>query len=284
MSTLRSIKRKIGSIQSTQTITRTMQMVAAARLKKAQTDLLNNRPYSETMRNVMGHVVLKTDPQSHPFIAQRDVSNILLIVFTADRGLCGAFNLNVITKVEELTKEMHGVYDTISFYTIGKKGRDSLKKSGKEIVNEIVDTRSIEFELAKNIGREVLTYYQEMRFDKIALVYNRFLSVMRQEVMCEELVPIQPPETTEPPVEFLFEPSQDEMLDSLISAYVEVQVYKALLESQASEHSARMNAMDSATSNCDELIRDLTLLYNKTRQAGITKEMMDIVGGAEALM
>lgn len=283
MPTLREIKRKIESIKSTQTITRTMRMIAATKLRRVEGQTLNNREYSERIAEMMGGIILRTPPEFHPLLILRKVEKVLLVLITSDRGLCGGFNLNLCNAVNTFLKDNEGKSKKISIYAVGKKGRDYFKRRSMEIIKERVDLRTVEYKIAREIREDLLDYYTTKRFDKFVLVYSRFHSVMRQEVGLEDLFPLKPIVAEKYPVEYLFEPESVKLLDHFIPAYIEIQVYKGLLESQASEHAARMNTMDNATNNCSELIDDLTLVYNKSRQASITKEMMDIVGGADAL-
>ncbi len=229
------------------------------------------------MKGVIESVVLRIEPTDHPFCATREVRNTLLVVVTADRGLCGAFNLNINLKAENSLRE-----ENASLYSIGKRGRDYFLRRGADIVREWIEIRKVEYEMAQEIAKELTNYYETEEFDRICLVYTKFHSVLRQEVILEDLLPIKP-EGKRLFVEYLFEPLKRELLEGLLSRYIESKIFAALLESETSEHAARMNAMDLATKNCGEMIKDLTLFYNKTRQAAITKEMLDIIGGAEAL-
>jgi len=283
MATLQFIRRKIGSVRSTQTITRTMWMIAAARLRKAQDAALSNRAYSHKIAALMGEIIMRVPPESHPLLLPRKAENVLIVLITSNRGLCGGFNINLCTTVDRLLTEHSGHYKNISLYTVGRKGRDYFKRRGREIVQERVDIRTLGPDLAREISEDLIDYYTTMRCDKVFLVYSRFYTVLRQEVQREELFPLKPAADTPRKIEYLFEPERVQLLAQLIPAYLEAQIYKGLLESQVSEHAARMNSMDSATNNCKKMIDELTLVYNKSRQASITKDMIDIVGGAEAI-
>lgn len=282
MATLQEIKRKIGSIRSTQTITRTMRMIAATKLRRLQDKTLNNRAYSERMAEIMGEIVLRAQPESHPFLIPREVERVLLVLITSDRGLCGGFNINLCNTVSSFLEDNKSEDKGISLYVVGKKGGDYFKRRGV-VIKERVDLSTLEYNMAREIRKDIMNYYSVGGFDRIVMVYSRFYSVIRQEAHLEDLLPIKPAAAEKYPIEYLFEPEITKLLDQFIPTYIETQVYKGLLESQVSECAARMNAMDNATNNCNELINDLTLVYNKSRQASITKEMMDIVGGADAL-
>ncbi|MFH1624837.1 MAG: ATP synthase F1 subunit gamma [Pseudomonadota bacterium] len=286
MATLRDIRRRINSVRNTQTITRAMQMVAAARLRRAQDNALRARPYAEKMLEVLRSLALRTQEERHPLLERREVRQARLIVVTAERGLCGAFNNNVISKAEGIIRKNTDGSIGTSLVLVGIKGRDYFKRRKYERTQEYVNVLgSLEYSLASEIGKGVVESYTEKAIDQIDLVYMKFRSMMRQEVVVETVLPIKPMETGpgESVIEYLYEPDEERILREILPRYVEVEIFKALLESVASEHAARMMAMESATKNAGELIEGLTLSYNKARQAAITKEMMDIVGGSEAL-
>ena len=286
MATLRDIRRRIGSVKNTQTITRAMQMVAAAKLRRAQDNALKARPYAEKMGEVLSSLALRTRGEAHPLLERREVKRVRMIVISAERGLCGAFNNNVLSRAERIMKENKERSLETSLVVIGIKGKDYFRRKRydrhKEYLGVLGD---LKYSLASDIGREIVESYGNKVVDEISLVYTKFRSTMRQEVVAETLLPIKPMET-EPGgsvIDYIYEPDEERILKEILPRYIEVQIFKALLESVASEHAARMMAMEAATKNAGELIDSLTLSYNKARQATITKEMMDIVGGSEAL-
>ncbi|MFA4909634.1 MAG: ATP synthase F1 subunit gamma [Desulfobacteria bacterium] len=286
MATLRDIRRRIGSVKNTQTITRAMQMVAAAKLRRAQDNALKARPYAEKMGEVLSSLALRTRGEAHPLLERREVKRVRMIVIAAERGLCGAFNNNVLSRAERIMKENKERSLETSLVVIGIKGRDYFRRKRydrhKEYLGVLGD---LKYSLASDIGREIVESYGNKVVDEISLVYTKFRSTMRQEVAVETLLPIKPMETEpgESVIDYIYEPDEERILKEILPRYIEVQIFKALLESVASEHAARMMAMEAATKNAGELIDSLTLSYNKARQAAITKEMLDIVGGSEAL-
>ncbi len=286
MLSLKALRRRIVSIKSTQQITRAMKMVAAARLRRAQERIIEARPYADKIREVLQDLSLRTDPDVHPLLARREMKKVELVVITTNRGLCGSFNQNIFRRVERFVRENRRVYDDISLTIAGRKGLDYFHRRGVSIIRDYVNRfREIDYQAAATIGKDVVEDYIGEAVDGVFLVYNEFRSPLIQRVMVKDLFPIEPLEA-EPdyyPVEYIYEPSADAILSELLPRYVEVQVYRALLESVAGEHGARMTAMDAATENAQEMIEKLTLIYNKARQSAITKEMMEIVGGAEAL-
>ena len=286
MSTLREIRRRIGSVKNTQTITRAMQMVAAAKLKRAQDNALKARPYAEKMGEVLSSLALRTRGEAHPLLERREVKKARMIVIAAERGLCGAFNNNVLSKAEGIIKENKKRSLETSLIVVGIKGRDYFKRRKYDRHQEYIDVLGdLKYSLASDIGRDIVEAYGDRIVDEIYLVYTKFCSTMRQEVVAEILLPIKPIETEpgESVIEYIYEPDEERILKEILPRYIEVQIFKALLESVASEYAARMMAMEMATKNAGELMDRLTLSYNKARQANITREMMDIVGGSEAL-
>lgn len=283
---LKALRRRIASIKSTQQITRAMKMVAAARLRRAQDRIIEARPYADKMREVLQSLSLRTDPEAHPMLARRETRKVELMVITTDRGLCGSFNQNVFRRVERFFRENRQLYEEISLTLMGRKGLDYFRRREFPIIRDYVNRfRELDYQAAATIGRDVVEDYTGEAVDAVFLVYNEFRSPLIQRVMVKELLPIEPLEV-EPdyyPVEYIYEPSADAILSELLPKYVEGQIYRALLESVAGEHGARMTAMDAATENAQEMIEKLTLMYNKARQSAITKEMMEIVAGAEAL-
>jgi F-type H+-transporting ATPase subunit gamma len=295
---LRDIRKRIASVRSTQQITKAMKMVATAKLRRAQENILATRPYASKMLEVLRSLAARTSPDAHPLLYRREPKRIELVLFTADRGLCGAFNMNLISRAERFLEEEKAAANlTLSF--IGRKGRDYFRKKKITIRQEYVNLLGkMDYPLAARIGGELVESYVAERVDAIYLVYSEFKSAMQQRVVLEKILPLASevlregkekgspsPEASGIPaaVDYIYEPSEVEILGKILPMYVEVQIYRALLESLASELGARMTAMENATKNASEMIDKLTLIYNKARQAAITKELIEIVGGAEAL-
>ncbi len=299
MANLKIIRRRIGSVKGTQKITRAMKMVAAARLNRAQQRILAIRPYAIKTQPVLSEVVASDDSaesaeHAHPLLARRPEKKTLLIVVTSDRGQCGAFNLNLLRAAERLWHEREAAGQSVQFAVIGRKGRDYLKRRNAPILHIYPSVwDKVDLETARNVARTALTPFVKGDFDAIYLVYNEFKSAMTQKVTAELLFPLPPSESAAKRAEakeewdrhreFLFEPDKNSLLERLVPMYVEISILRALLESMASELGARMTAMDSATKNAAEMIAKLTLDYNRARQAAITTELMEIIGGAEAL-
>ena len=289
MPSLQSLRRKIASVKNTQKITKAMKMVAAAKLKRAQERILASRPYAHQMREVMGNLSQRVNRASHPLLSRRDGNTLELLVVTSDRGLCGAFNTNILRRAVEFLEEQRQQGKQVSVSLIGRKSIDFFKRRDWPIRQEwpgVFDRLS--FEHALDIGQNVVAQYHEGTFDHLYVIYNEFKSAMQQEVIVEKLLPIESLENQEGSAQssggsYLYEPDKHDLLETLLPKHFEIQTYRALLESAAAEQAARMTAMDGATRNAGELIKKVTLFYNKTRQAAITKELMDIVGGAEAI-
>jgi F-type H+-transporting ATPase subunit gamma len=290
MPSLQSLRRKIASVKNTQKITKAMKMVSAAKLKRAQDRILAARPYAHQLRDVMGNLSERVNRASHPLLQRRGGNTIELLVITSDRGLCGAFNTNILRQavifLEEQTRQ--GMHVSVSL--AGRKSMDFFRRRNWKIRQQwggVFDRLS--FEHALDIGQNIVAQYYEGTFDQLYVVYNEFKSVMQQQVIVEKLLPVEairePGETPKASTAggYLYEPDENELLATLLPKHFEIQTYRILLESAAAEQAARMTAMDGATRNAGELIKKVTLFYNKTRQAAITKELMDIVGGAEAL-
>jgi F-type H+-transporting ATPase subunit gamma len=288
MASLRDIRRKISSVKKTQQITRAMQMVSAAKLQRAQERLLTSRPYSDKLAEVIGDLALRADPQKHPLLQRRDGPKTLVLVITTDRGLCGAFNSNVVRTVSGLLTQ-HPEWQA-SLVVVGRKGRDFFRRRPQfQVKSQHVDVfgRQVSFGVAQDLARELIEAYTapaEM-VDRVVLVDNTFASALRQQTVTQTLLPIPLPPSPPDAVlfDYIYEPSVDGILRELLPRYVEILIYRALLETAAAEHAARMTAMAAATDNAGELIRQLTLFYNKTRQAAITTEILEVVSGAEAL-
>jgi len=284
LATLRDIRRRIGSIRNTKQITRAMKVVAASRLRRAQERIFSARPYANQMMALLQSVAARLEQQQHPLLARRPQRKVLLVLVTADRGLCGAFNANLIRAAQSYLDEYGR--ENVSLVAVGRKGRDSLRRRQVEIVSEHVNIfRSLDFSHAQTVAQEVIDLYTQESVDAVDFLYNEFKSVMAQNVKVERYLPIEPISAPEGEylVDYIYEQPPAEILRSLLPRYVEVQVFRALLESQAAEYAARMTAMDSATNNADELMETLRLRLNRLRQAAITKEIIEVVSGAQAL-
>lgn len=283
MPSLRDIRRRIKSVKSTQQITKAMKMVSAAKLRRAHDDIVAARPYAQKMLDIINNLASRVRPEAHPLLARRVVGKVELVVLTSDRGLCGSFNSSILRKAESHVREHTGAVD-IAFTLVGKKARDYFKRKGHTVRQERpFGSARPKYSTAAEIGREIVDSYIKETFDESYLVYSEFKSALSQRPVIQKILPIEPTVAEESPVEYIYEPTQEEILAEILPKYVEVQIFRALLESAASEHGARMAAMDSATKNAKEMIDALTLRFNRLRQAAITKELMEIVGGAEAL-
>lgn len=270
-------------MNSTQTITRTMKMVSASKLRRAQTDLEKVKDYAIKMEELTGRVVKNMPEDAHPLLATREeIKNVLVVSIGSDRGLCGGFNVNVALTAENFGKQNRQNFERIGLYVFGRKIRDYLAKRKADLVKDWVDVKKVDQELVDMVAEELIELYLSGEFDKIYLSYTYFASPVKQQVVFEEFIPIKTPEESEY-IDYISEPERVEIVKTLIPRYISTKLYYALIESQTSEHAARMSAMENATNNCGEMVRYLTLVYNKRRQEGITNEMMDIVGGAEAL-
>jgi F-type H+-transporting ATPase subunit gamma len=287
MATLRDIRNKIGGVKKTQQITKAMNMVAAAKLRGAQMRMENFRPYASKFLEVINNLSSRIDPESFPLMAQRPVKKVELISLTADRGLCGSFNVNLINQAEKFLKAKNREQLEVSLVTVGKKGSDYFRRRKAQIRKAHLDLfSSFDMTVAGTIGQEAMENFLLGQADEVYLLYGEFISLAIQRPKLQKLLPITPPaaegaQTGGP--DYLFEPSPEAIFQELLPRYVNVQIYRGMLENAASEQAARMAAMDNASRNCKDLINSLTLVYNKARQSAITKELMDIVGGAEAL-
>jgi len=284
MATLRDLRRRIASIRGTQQITKAMRMVAAAKLRRAQERLLRARPYAYRLNQVIGHVAARVDRNRHPLLAERPPKKVCYLVITADRGLCGSFNTNIVRRARtEISLHRD---PPASMMVVGKKGRDHFVRRGYPVLAEFVNLfQDLQFGHATAIASRIIHLYTSQDLDRVFVVYNEFKSPVQQRIVVEQLLPIIPllPEKEKHPVDYLYEPSPDAILEALCPKHLNIQVWRLLLESFAAEQGARMVAMENATDNAEEMIFELTLYYNKVRQATITKEIAEIVGGAEAL-
>jgi F-type H+-transporting ATPase subunit gamma len=285
MATLREIRTRISSVKSTQQITNAMKMVASAKLRRAQEKILSTRPYAYKLQEVVGNLIARLENVDHVLFAERPIEKILLVVVTSDRGLCGAFNANIIRKA--VTHIKASEEKEISLYVVGKKGYEFFSRRPFTIVNHKINFfNHLHFSDAQEIASGLIELYMQGDFDSIDLLYNEFKSAVRQDVTLEQFLPFVANEEIKESasqVDYLYEPEKLEILKSIVPKELNVQIWKVLLESNAAEQGARMTAMESATENAEELIAELTLLYNRARQAAITKEISEIVGGAEAL-
>jgi F-type H+-transporting ATPase subunit gamma len=286
MATLRDIKRKISSIDSTQTITRTMKMVSASKLRRAQAELDKTKAYALKMEDLVKRVVQKLPAGSHPLLTPREeIKKVLIVSIASDRGLAGAFNVNVALAAENFVNLNRDKYERIGVYVVGRKAKDYLLRRKVEVVKDVTDVKKVDQALVDAVGTELIDLYLAEEFDRIYLSYTKFISPIKQEIKFDEFIPlpVSEEELGEDSGDYLYEPSREGIVEALIPKYISTKIYYALVESQTSEHAARMAAMENATSNCGEMVKYLTLVYNKRRQESITSEMMDIVGGAEAL-
>lgn len=288
MPSLKDVKMKIMGIGKTRQITKAMNMVASAKLRNAQARIERFRPYAAKYRQVVGELASKADGASHPLLtAHAEKKKCRIITVTSDRGLCGGFNANITSAALRLAAEKKAQGMTVSFDCIGRKGRDAVRRAGHTIAQSFADRMgSPDYNLASTVGISNIHAYENNELDEVWLVYGEFISMGSQPPRVLSLLPLTAPEAEKqegPQCDYIYEPSEARLLSDLLPRYINVQIYRGLLDTSASEHAARMAAMDNATRNCNDLINTLTLLYNKTRQASITSELIDIVGGAEAL-
>ena len=286
MANLKEIKRRIQSVKNTQQITKAMKLVAASKLRKAQQAILDARPYAIKMMDVINHLAARCNSDLHPLLDDREGKRTLLLIITSDKGLCGGFNGSIIRKTAQYLKDND--QNENSLIVAGKKGNDIFSNRPVTIVEDLVGwTKDFDYLKAQAIGGNLATMFSENKIDKVLVVYNEFKSVMQQEVIVEQLLPVVPEKVEQGKdsvaMDYIYEPDEETILNVLLKRYVADVVYRAFLESSASEHGARMTAMDSASRNAGEMIDGLTLTYNKARQAYITKELIEIVNGAEAL-
>jgi F-type H+-transporting ATPase subunit gamma len=298
MANLKDLKIRIDSVKSTQKITSAMKMVAAAKLRRAQESVEAARPYAVRMERMLGSLAQSvggTEGAPKLLAGTGNDQIHLLVAFTADRGLCGGFNGSIVRQTRNMANELKAAGKTVKIFCVGRKGHDVLKR---EFADEIIENiqglgrRNIEYHEAASVAQSITTLFEDEAFDICTIIFNRFQSAMTQIVTPLQLIPFEPAVSDEaeeetadegPKAVYIFEPEEDEILVELLPRNLAVQIFQALLESSASEHGARMTAMDSATRNAGDMINDLTLTYNRTRQAFITKELIEIISGAEAL-
>jgi len=286
MGNLKAIRKRIQGVRGTQQLTRAMKLVSAAKLRKAQENAISLRAYTDAVMTGISHLAQRTEALSHPLLAVREEKKALVLVFTSDRGMCGSLNLNVCRATEQYVQQSKGVLDRVDLAVIGKKGNEYLKRREYQVFRFYKDLfADVTYDRISRIGNELSQEYVRGDFDSLHVIYTYFRSSVLQRVEHDRILPVETgaaPENTSH-VEHIFEPGRQEILDRLFPLYVNTRLYQALLESVASEMGARMTAMDNATKNAEELIRKLTIAYNKARQEAITKELMDIVSGAEAI-
>ncbi len=279
------LRRRVRSVKNIQQITRAMKFVSASRLRRAQDRIFAARPYANRMLAVLNSLAARVDPESHPLLEEREAHKVMLIVITSDKGLCGAFNANVIkSAVRFIEKET--VNASLSLALVGKKGSDWFRSRPWAVKHEYLNIMSqVSYEYAAELADAVIDYFTKSELDSVYIVYNEFKSVISQRIVIEPLLPIRRLEGVEKAghLDYLYEQPAREIFDRLLPKHVETQVFRAMLESEASEHGARMTAMDSATRNASEMIESLTLKINRLRQASITTEIIEIVSGANAL-
>jgi F-type H+-transporting ATPase subunit gamma len=286
---LRDIRNRITSVKSTRQITKAMKMVAAAKLRRAQDAVLKTRPYAMLLDQALGRVAARAAAEEsasvHPLLAPRQARVAEVVVITSDRGLAGGFNSNIIRRTQRFLTENGETYERIDLSTIGRKAKDFLRARKLAVRKDFVGIhQGVSYQKAEAIAQEYVKHYLAGEADAVFLCYNEFKSAIAQTPVVVQLLPLKAPALeVEAAIDFVYEPSRDALLAELLPRQVAMQVWRALLESAASEHGARMSAMESATKNAEEMIAALTLQYNRARQAYVTKELMEIVGGAEAL-
>ncbi|MCJ7553226.1 MAG: ATP synthase F1 subunit gamma [Ignavibacteriaceae bacterium] len=290
MATLRDIKNRIKGVKNTQQITKAMKMVAASKLRRAQEAIINARPYAKRIAEMFSNLVTDEDMLTNPVIAPREtISNVAILVITADRGLCGAFNTNIIREANRyINEEIKETEINYQLYCIGKKGSDFFSKRNFNVAKIFPDVfTSLNYTSAQKVSDELTAGYLKGEFDKVILIFNEFKSLIQQKIVVEQFLPIPIQKVSEEKTVaesiYIYEPDQKSIFNYLIPKHLRSQIWKVLLESNAAEFGSRMTAMDNATTNAKELIRTLNLTYNKARQAAITKEILEIVSGANAL-
>ncbi len=289
MPSLKDVKTQIVGVKKTKQITKAMNMVASSKLRGAQTRIERFRPYADKFGQLLHEVSMRSGEVSHPLLEERAEKNtIVIVLMTSDRGLCGSFNINIINSAMAFAKEQTNAGKKVQFIAVGKKSRDAIVKEGYDILESFVDVMNdFTFTLATHIGEELIRMYTNKEIDEVYIVYGLFVHVAKQVPESMLLLPVTPhgdiAKDHASETEYVYEPNEATLLTELLPKYVNCQIYRGLLDTSASENAARMTAMDNATRNCDDMIKSLTLLYNKTRQATITADLVDIVGGVEAL-
>jgi F-type H+-transporting ATPase subunit gamma len=284
MATIIDLRRRIRSVKNTQQITKAMKMVSAAKLRRAQDRMMASRPYTAKMMEVLSSLATRANPEDHPLLKVKGDQNVELMVVTADKGLCGSFNANLIKAALHFLDQRRNY--NLSLHLVGRKGVDYFKKRKYIITHQYTNIfRQVRFEDAREIAEKTIRAYTEGDLDAIYIVYNEFKSMLSQRIILKRLLPLErlPEPTAEQTLDYIYEPDPETIFDKLLPHYLLVQIYQAMLESSAAEHAARMAAMDAATQNAKEMIESLTLTMNKIRQAAITKEIIEVVSGAEGL-
>ena len=286
MPSLIDLRRRIRAVKSTQQITKAMKMISASRLRKSQERILCARPYANETRRLLSDLASRTDTSAHPLLAQREEKSALVFVITADKGMCGSFNTNIIKASGHFI--LSAPERKLALGLVGRKGRDFFRRRGYDVPYERINLfQRLDFDHAKEIADEASRLFATGQTDAVYLIYNEFKSVMQQRVVVEQVLPIPRESLTEvdpaASVDYLYEPGPAELFDQMLPLYVRIEVWRALLESAAAENAARMTAMESASSNAQDMIEDLTLYMNKVRQAAITREIIEVVSGAQAL-
>jgi len=290
MATLSDIKRKIGAVKKTRQITKAMNMVAAAKLRGAQMKMESFEPYATKFAEVLGNLASRIESDIHPLLVKKEkVSRVELLHFSGDKGLCGSFNTNLFHRAQKWIREQKENGVDIGVTAVGKRGRDFFKKRGYDLIGSHINAyASVDISFVNQISRGMIERYLADDVDEVYMIYSRFVSMAKQEPTLVKLIPIEPPVAEEEEgsgaeAEYLCEPNPEGLMIELLPKHINVQIYNAFLQNETSEHAARMAAMDNASRNCDDLVESLTLAYNKARQAAVTAELMDIVGGAAAL-
>lgn len=288
MANTKDLRNRIASVKNTQQTTRAMKMVSAAKLRRAQHAIVNARPYAYRLRSVISKIANGKGIE-HPYLKHvENPKSLLVVVLSSDRGLCGSFNSSVLRAANKFVRDAHGKYEKVSVFCVGRRAGDFFRKQGFEPIDTILNlAKDIRYEMAEDLSTRLLHWYEEGEFDEIQIVYNEFKSAISQRVVSETVLPVRPEESPDgeayASADILFEPTPELIIDELLKKNFAIQVYRTMQESIASEHGARMNAMENATKNAGEMIRSLTLNLNKIRQAAITTELMEITSGAEAL-
>ena len=286
MASLKSIKKRIVSVKNTYQITKAMKMVSAAKLRRAQENVVAARPYATKLNQVLTSLAGSLHDDPHPLLKQREAKNLLLIVTTSDRGLCGAFNSNLCKAGERFLQENGDEYERIHVLTVGRKGYEYFKNRCDIYKNYVDIIAKPTYGGVALLAQDVIDGFLEQEYDRVELLYNSFRSVMTQDITFQQLLPVATESVCDPDdscSEYIYEPSQKELLSEVLPKNIEVQLFRSVLESVAGEHGARMTAMDSATKNATEMIGKLTLQYNRARQAAITTELMEIISGSESI-
>lgn len=288
MATLRDIKLRIKGVRNTQQITKAMKMVAAAKLRRAQEGILNARPYARKISTMLSHLVTEEDKVENPFIALREIKNVAVVVVTADRGLCGAFNTNIIKESVKYIENLRSESLNPVVYCIGRKGYDFFNKQNYDLTGHTTGIFNLlKYEYALSISNKLIKMFLDGKVDRVVIIYNEFKSVIQQRIVTEQFlpVPVEKEDSKESKIQpyYIYEPDQQSIFNYLLPKHLKAQMWRIFHESNAAELGARMTAMDNATTNAKELIRTLQLKYNRERQAAITKEILEIVSGANAL-